>query len=132
MPLFVDINGLSKHFGGRYEYNEVNPGIGVTYETVNDRLVKGLLAGTFENSFNDRSNYLGGLLARRFGNGKYYIDLGASAGLLSGYEKDITPMAGLLAQIGKKDLGRLRFQYVPRKDDRSPALLMINLGIPFK
>ena len=129
---YLDINGLSKHFGGEHEYNEVNPGIGVTRETVNDKIVKALMAGRFENSFNDPSYYLGGHLAKRFGD-DYYMDLGVSGGLLTGYEdQSITPMAALMAQFGKKDLGRLKFQYAPSIEAKDPALLMMNLGIPFK
>jgi hypothetical protein len=40
-------------------------------------------------------------------------------------------MAALMAQVGKKDLGRLKFQYVPSIEAKEPSLLMMNLGIPF-
>lgn len=130
--LYFDVNGLSKHFGGNIEYNERNPGFGITAEKVEDGIVKGLLGGTYKNSFNDRSFYAGGHLAKRFGK-DYYMDLGVSGGLISGYDEGkIVPMAALMAQFGKKDLGRLKFQYVPRIESKSPSLLMMNLGIPLK
>lgn len=133
--LYFDVNGLSKHFGGQVEYNERNPGFGLTHETVKDGTVKGLLAGTYKNSFNDRSFYAGGHYGKRFGK-DYYMDLGVSGGLISGYEKQtgkkVVPMAGLMAQFGKKDLGRIKLQYVPRLESKSPSVLMMNLGIPFK
>ena len=127
---YLDINGLSKHFGGEQEYNEVNPGIGITRETEKDKIVKALMAGYYKNSFEDPSLYLGGHLAKRFGD-DYYLDLGVSGGLLTGYEDPITPMAALMAQLGKKDLGRLKLQYVPSIEAKEPSLLMMNLGIPF-
>ena len=129
---YLDINGLSKHFGGEQEYNEVNPGIGITRETERDKVVKALMAGVYQNSFEDPSAYLGGHIARRFGD-DYYLDLGLSGGLITGYEDNpVTPMAAIMAQLGKKDLGRLKFQYVPSIEAKQPALLMMNLGIPFE
>lgn len=129
---FLDINGLSKHVGGQeYDYNEVNPGIGITRETVNDKVVKALMAGVYENSFEDPSVYAGGHIARRFGD-DYYLDLGVSGGLITGYEDNaLTPMAALMAQAGKKGLGRLKFQYVPSIESKQPALWMINAGYEF-
>ena len=128
---YLDINGLSQHFGGEIPYNEVNPGLGITRETEKDKVVKALMAGVYQNSFEDPSAYVGGHLAKRFGD-DYYMDLGVSGGLLSGYEEPITPMAALMLQLGKKDLGRLKFQYVPRIEDKAPSLLMMNLGIPIR
>ena len=128
---YLDINGKSKHFGGEQEYNETNPGVGITRETVDDYVVKALMAGYYKNSFNNPSYYLGGHLARRFGD-DYYADLGVSGGLITGYEDKVTPMGALMAQVGKKDLGRLKFQYVPSIKAKQPSLLMMNLGIPFK
>ena len=129
---YLDINGLLKHFGGEKEYNEVNPGIGITRETEKDKVVKALMAGIYKNSFEDPSAYVGGHLAKRFGD-DYYLDLGVSGGLITGYEENpLTPMAALMAQIGKKDLGRLKLQYVPSIEAKQPSLLMMNLGIPFK
>ena len=130
---YLDINGLSKHFGGEdLGYNENNPGIGITRETEKNKVVKALMAGMYENSFNDPSFYAGGHLAKRFGD-DYYLDLGVSGGLITGYEDmPVTPMAALMAQLGKKDLGRLKFQYVPSIESKEPAVLMMNLGIPFR
>ena len=129
---FLDINGLSKHFGGQEEYNEVNPGIGVTRETEKDKVVKALMAGIYQNSFEDPSAYVGGHIAKRFGD-DYYMDLGLSGGLITGYkEQELTPMAALMMQLGKKDLGRLKLQYVPSIEAKEPAVLMMNLGIPFE
>lgn len=128
--MFVDINGMSKHFGGEQQYNETNPGLGLTIENVDDRLVKALMAGKYKNSYGDPSYYVGGHIARRFGR-NYYADLGVAGGAITGYAgKKITPMAAVMAQIGKKDLGRLKFMYVPRVEDKDPSLLMMNLSIP--
>ena len=148
---YLDVNGLSKHLGvaeglpQNFKYNESNPGLGITAESVNNRLIKALMAGRYQNSFGTPSYYAGGSLAKRFGN-DYYIDLGVFGGAATGYKdvkghhngntysfpeyKAIQPMAGLMTNIGTKDLGRLGIKYIP-KSRVSPALLMMNLGIPF-
>ena len=128
---YLDINGLSRHGNTDVDYNEENPGFGITRETVNDGVVKALMAGYYKNSFEDPSMYAGGHLAKRFGD-NYYADVGLSGGLITGYEDALTPMAALMMQLGKKDLGRLKFQYVPKIKSKQPSLLMMNLGIPFK
>lgn len=129
---FLDINGLSKHLNTDVEYNERNLGMGITRETVDDDLVKMLTAGGYKNSFNDSSLYAGGGLAKRFnmGNG-YYADAGGLLGGITGYEKAVSPMAAGLLSFGKEDLAKLRMMYAP-KTEKSPSLLMMNLGIPFK
>ena len=147
--LYFDVNGISKHFGkpdnvSEYDYNERNPGFGLTYESPKNGWIRGLHAGGYKNSYGDPSLYAGAGLARRFGN-EYYADLGGMAGLRTGYDKakatingqkydftdpykKITPMAGLLANVGIKDKARLGLKYVPGKK----GLLMMNVGIPFK
>jgi len=151
--LFLDINGFSKHINSPaaeqgLEYNEENPGFGLTAESVSDNgFVKGLTGGGYKNSYGDNSFYGGGTLAKRFGD-KYYADVGGFAGLVSGYGdikrqfmddrgqlkelntdyKDINPMAGIMVNLGKKDAARLGIKYMPGK----PNLFMMNLGIPIK
>ena len=127
---YLDINGLSKHLNTDVEYNERNLGMGLTRETVDDDLVKMLTAGGYKNSFGNPSLYAGGGLAKRFGD-DYYMDVGAIGGVMTGYEKALSPMAAGLLSFGKKDLGKLRMLYAP-ETDKSPSLLMMNLGIPFK
>jgi len=150
---YLDINGLSKHFGtpagvpSDYRYNEENIGFGITRETELDKVVKILTAGGYKNSYGDPSLYAGAGLARRFGN-EYYADLGGMAGLRTGYDKakinykgrdyelkdpyeKITPMAAILATLGKKNFARLNMMYAP-KTGGNPALLMMRLGVPFR
>lgn len=126
---YLDINGLSKHINPEIEYNEVNPGIGITRETEKDKIVKALMAGIYENSHENPSVYAGGHIARRFGD-DYYLDLGLMGGLATGYEDTLTPIAGLMAQLGKEDLGRMQFILTPPAD-KADAVLMMKLGIPF-
>ena len=127
---YLDINGLSKHLNTDVEYNEKNWGFGITRETADSKLVKMLTAGGYKNSFGNTSYYAGGGLARRFGK-DYYMDVGGVAGGITGYEKAISPMVAGILSVGKKDLGSLRMMYAP-ETDKSPSLLMMNLGIPFK
>jgi len=127
---YLDINGLSKHLNTDVSYNERNLGMGLTRETVDDDLVKMLTAGGYKNSFGDTSLYAGGGLAKRFGD-DYYMDVGGVLGGITGYDKTVSPMAAGLLSFGKKDLAKLRMMYAP-ETEKSPSLLMMNLGIPFK
>jgi hypothetical protein len=138
---YLDINGLSKHFGdppeGVDEYNERNYGFGVTRETMDadNRLAKMLSAGYFKNSFKDPTYYAGAGLAKQYGN-DYYARIGGMAGAMTGYDKSgqgkaVMPMAAGLLTLGKKDLGRLDFMYAPGVRDKD-ALLMMKLGIPIE
>lgn len=130
--LYLDINGKSKHQGesAGQGYNENNYGFGITGEKVDNGLVKLLTAGGYKNSFNDPSYYAGGGLAKRFQSGDYYADLGGIAGGVTGYDKAVSPLAALLLSLGKEDLAKLNMMYAPGTE-KSPALVMMNLGIPF-
>jgi hypothetical protein len=130
LDYYLDINGLSRHINPQIEYQEVNPGFGITAENTDNRLIKALMAGGYKNSFGEPSYYGAGSLAKRFGD-NYYADIGAFGGLATGYEDRLTPIAGLLATLGKKDLGRLQFMLTPPAD-KADAVLMMKLGIPFK
>ena len=127
---YLDINGLSKHLNTDVEYNEQNYGFGVTREDVKDKLVKTLTAGGYKNSFGKPSYYAGGGLAKRFGD-DYYMDLGGMVGAATGYDKAISPIAAAIMSVGKKDLAKLNMMYAP-ETEKSPSLIMMNLGIPFK
>lgn len=127
---YLDINGLSRHLNTDVEYNERNFGLGITRETELDKVIKILTAGGYKNSFNKPSYYAAAGIAKRFGN-EHYADLGVIGGAATGYDKKLSPMAALIAAIGKKDFARLNMMYAP-KTEKNPALLMMNLGIPFK
>lgn len=127
---YLDINGLSKHLNTDVEYNERNYGLGISRETVKDKIVKILTAGGYKNSFNNPSYYAGAGIARRFGN-ENYLDLGVIGGAATGYDNKISPMAAIMASVGRKDFARLNAMYAP-KTEKNPALIMMNLGIPFK
>ena len=127
---YLDINGLSKHLNTDVEYNERNYGLGISRETVKDKIVKILTAGGYKNSFNKPSYYAGAGIAKRFGN-ENYLDLGVIGGAATGYDNKISPMAAIMASVGRKDFARLNAMYAP-KTEKNPALIMMNLGIPFK
>jgi len=128
--LYFDVNGLSKHLDTDYDYNEKNDGFGLTAENNNNGNVKKLIAGTFINSFNDRTIYLATGRAKRFGN-EYYADLGAIAGLMTGYDSTLFPMAAATLSLGKKGVGRINFTYNPTFGDH-PSVITMNIGIQFK
>lgn len=143
LDYYLDINGISKHVNVPVELNESNLGFGITAENVNDKIVKSLMTGAYKNSFEKPSIYAAGSLAKRFGN-DYYADFGLFGGLVTGYGNtpsiskgenvynwdynEISPMAGLMMNLGKKDFGRIGIKYIPTKE----GVVMMNLGIPFK
>ena len=127
--LYLDVNGRSKHIGTDIPYNEENTGFGISATQGND-LVKILTAGGYKNSYGEPSYYAGGGLAKRFGN-KNYMDVGAVGGVVTGYEDKVSPLAAALLSLGRKDRMRLNFLLAP-KFKENPALLMMNLGIPFR
>ena len=93
-----------------------------------------LTAGGFKNSSNEHSVYGGGGLANRFytnGRKSPYVDLGGVAGVVSGYDKSISPMAMPMIALGMDDLYKLRLMYA-METKQNPATLMMNLGIPLK
>jgi hypothetical protein len=132
--LYLDINGLSKHLGSDETYNERNIGAGLTYERrkLGSDLVKALTAGGYKNSYNDNSFYVGGGLAKRFDLGKrLYADVGGVAGLVTGYEGGVNPMAMPMVGLGLKDLWKLRLMYAP-ETEKNPSTMIMNLGIPIR
>ena len=125
------VNGASRHLGeDKFDYNENNEGFGVALEEERDDLVRTIEAGGYENSFGNQSFYVGGKLAKRYGD-KVYIDVGGSAGLISGYQKKLQPFVGGVVSVGVKDFVKFNMQYTPKYKEH-PAILMMNLGIPFK
>ena len=131
--LYLDINGKSKHSGGdeTQDYNENNYGFGITAEKEHDKIVQLLTAGGYKNSFNKPSYYAGGGLAKRFGAGDYYMDVGGIAGGVTGYDKTVSPLVAAIMSLGQKDKAKLNMMYAP-ETEKSPSLIMMNLGIPFK
>ena len=124
--VLLDINGTSRHLGTDVKYNENNIGVGLTAELDN----KLLTAGNYRNSFGKPSYYAGAGITKKFGN-SIYAKLGLLGGAVSGYEKKLTPMVLPMASIGSKNLWELRMMYAPEYE-KSPATLMMNLGIPIK
>ena len=128
------VHGTSKHLSGRvddYDYNEKNNGFGIELEENRNKVIRAIEAGGFENSYGDTSFYVGGKLAKRMGD-KVYIDVGAKTGLVSGYSNGKPkPYVGGLVSVGVKDFVKFNLMYTP-KYKKDPAVLMMNLGIPFK
>lgn len=129
---YLDINGLSKHLNTDVEYNEKNYGFGITREKqdLENDIINMITGGTYQNSFGNQSNYAGAGIAKRFGD-EYYADVGVVGGVMTGYDKAVSPMAAIYAALGKEDFAKLRMMFAP-ETEKSPALMMMNLGIPLK
>lgn len=123
---YLSINGKSKHLNTDIEYNEDNPGLGLVVENGN-RL---LALGGYKNSFSEPSYYLGAGLKKRFGD-DLYIEPGLIGGVVTGYENKLTPMLLPSLGLGIKDVGKLNLMYAPEYE-KNPAVLMMNLNIPFE
>lgn len=132
---YLDVNGISKHIGGseKVEYNERNPGFGLSVEQADKSGWYGLgKIGQYLNSYGDTSRYVGIGAARRYGLGKYYMDVGAIGGVATGYDNMLSPLAAGLISIGQREKARLNLMLAPPADNQAPSLLMMNLGIPFR
>jgi len=122
----LNINGKSKHLNTDIEFNEDNPGLGLTIENGN----KLLALGGYKNSFSEPSYYIGAGLKKRFGN-DLYIEPGLLGGVVTGYDKKLTPMVLPSLSFGIKDYGALNLMYAPEYHD-NPATVMMNLSVPFE
>jgi hypothetical protein len=100
--IWLDINVGSKHStdtywykGQTYEYNESNPGIGITYEASNTFDIKG---GVYDNSYNQTSLYFAGNIKMDLAQSSdWIIEPGFMFGGATGYHD--TPENLLLAPI---------------------------------
>ena len=122
----MQINGISRHLNSPVQRNENNTGFGLMSEKNGNFLT----AGGYKNSEYNNSYYLGGGMKAHYGN-DFYIEPGFVAGLVSGYEGGIMPMAMPMVSLGMKDRGAINAMYAPRVND-DPAVLMFNLSIPFE
>jgi len=128
--LFLDINGLSDHLNTNKDYNQRNPGLGLTYQTGLEG-ISSLSGGFYKNSDNETSIYLMKGLAKRFGDQSAYVDLGGLAGLLTGYKgSKARLMAALTGTIGNKN-SAMRLMYAP-KTNKTPAIFTLNYELPIK
>lgn len=123
---YLNLNGMSKHLGSNKEYNENNPGLGLTID--NDG--KFITAGGYKNSFGEPSYYLGGGVKKRLGGKDFYIEPGVLAGLISGYEDTLTPMIMPMLGVGGRNNG-LNLMLAP-KTDKNPTTIMMNYSVPIK
>lgn len=132
MPFSLDIHGASKHLGTDVEYNEVNPGIGLTYEWQDDDITELIKLGQYLNSLNKKTNYIGyGVKKGLFSGGDWEIDAGIIGGLLTGYNDSVTP--ALLPQftIGNGAFN-LNILAAPEISGLTPTTIMFSTQIPFK
>lgn len=87
----LQLHGASYHFDRSRKWNERNVGIGLRYQINPDWAVQ---AGTYDNSFNRRTNYLAATWTPLHAGP---VALGVFGGLVSGYKMPVA--AGLAAHI---------------------------------
>lgn len=100
--IYLNIN-LSAHHWSRadaikYDFNEINPGLGIEYEKDNRRL----MLGTYKNSIRRDSNYiLIGYMPMHLEN----LSMGIAGGAVTGYFQSVMPVGGLLATYQHNRIG---------------------------
>jgi len=149
--LFMDIGGISYHFGNRRSseephavttysdvgveqtasdvrhggsYNESNEGLGIRYEQPTSRLRQFAMAGYFHNSLDTTTWYVGGGVKwRSFGSDMYYLDLGVVTGLVTGYGN---PIDIIMLPSMTSGIGRMSFTIMAAPQTHySPTTLML-------
>lgn len=116
--LYLDVNGLSKHSsevysfrGKKYNFNEQNPGLGVTFslrELFPEYLE--ITSGWYKNSYSKNTIYFGGHLKRSFIFGDFVITPKITIGFATGYKE--TPMNADILQITVVPNMQLRYKNV--------------------
>jgi hypothetical protein len=135
--MMLDINLASRHFNAQRDYNELNRGAGVTWvwddprRHYYDDISRGKLtlsAGTYLNSFYERSNYLGPAYIRRFG-GRHYLDVGVFAPVVTGYEG--VPALRVLPTVayGFAGVGQISLFYGVKTSPDNSGVLMLSVKL---
>ena len=144
--IWIDINGISKHFGGedqiftdtdgrRREFNETNIGLGVTYEAGKWYEIK---AGFYENTYYKTTAYAGANVAYDLRIGDLVVSPGVTVGLVTGYDDTpmqvwaIQPMAMPTLSVQYKSV-RLNIGYMPLNQvfNRGNDIITFQLGLKF-
>ena len=139
-----DLNGKSFHADDTYSngtktYNENNRGVGIAYSF--NQYIE-VNAGSFVNSFHDRSNYFGGNLGIPFQVTRYLsIRPGIQFGGVSGYESitpdavlindTITPVALPSVSFDIADRFQLNVEYIPGGITAKSSVYILRAGIWF-
>ena len=83
--LFIDITLISKHIGTKDNFNEVNPGIGLSYFVAKNWELRG---GYFHNSYKRPTFYMAAnYVPVIFDLENFTFTLGIAGGLATGYKK---------------------------------------------
>jgi hypothetical protein len=127
--LFLNLTVGSKHLNTNQQFNESNPGVGITSEKIERKTVSYRTLGYYKNSINKTSIYIGGGMKRKIiGNSHFGIDVGFLGGIVSGYNSSIIPMGMLLMVIGSNKM-KTTVGYIPRINEQIPAVLTFNVQV---
>lgn len=138
----IQINGVSRHNGDcSGPCNENNAGFGFELRETISKWTTTLTAGTFKNSINRQSFYLGAAKTYRWG-AEYAAEIGVFGGLLS-YAIQLSAseqqqgkrdkiLAPILMPIVVFDLNysRLNLLYLPSFSDDITAAWFLQIGVP--
>ena len=108
--LVLNIHGTSKHSGTNIQYNEYNPGLGITKYTGN----KFITTGFYKNSINRTSVY--------YGVGMKKSIFSIVGGISTGYNHTFVPVL-----LPKMSIGVLDIYYIPKIDKNYiPEIVMFS------
>lgn len=139
--VWVDVNGLSKHYGGRDYFcddgvckkkNEVNPGVGVGYEV---RDWAELKLGFYKNTYYATTTYAGVNFKKDFNVGPTIVSPGVMFGVVTGYERvsdNVVNLAGSLNLSTTYERVRVTVGYTPLKQVIGKGNDVITLNVGFK
>lgn len=138
--MYFTLNGASNHLtplseihgtSSTGEWNQQNPGVGLELQKEDSGLVTSYMLGQYLNSNYNNTNYLGAQYQKRFGNENFHADVGALAGLATGYNMPVTPMLLPTLTIGSKYFD-INARYTPKIEGLTPEVWMLNMDYKLK
>ena len=126
---YLTINGVSKHsedsaFPNK-KWNEKNQGYGLELKKAQGNAVRTLIAGQYNNSLNNLSNYIAYMMQKRLGNENLHADFGVTLGGVTGYDLPVTPMVQPTLSVGGKNFDT-NLRYQPRIEGYTPEVWSLN------
>lgn len=119
---YLDMHGLSHHFSDA-TYNERNTGAGVHWESQSEGMRTMAMVGSYLNSLDRQSIYIGGGVKYPLARG---VDAVMQGGLVTGYYNYPVPTAMPGLSIGGETM-RVNIGFIPAIKNVTPAVITMSL-----
>ena len=116
--VYLEVHGLSKHFNTTEEFNEVNSGIGISFDIDEHSAVS---TGVYKNSLDGQSVYLNYAISYPV---HKYVRIGLITGMVTGYFIPLIPTILPIVVIG--DENRFQFGALPAIKNITPAVVFMS------